>query len=121
MMMMFNNPRRFSLSFAALALVVAPFGCNSDAPPPAVVEVAPTRTQPQVPVLEQVERAVDRDVRQTSGEVKLEGGSLKDDVNQAADDAKKTVEGTKDEVKAAEENLKKSAEGAVDNLLGAPK
>jgi hypothetical protein len=109
-MMMLNNLRRVSLSFAALALVVAPIGCNSDAPPSAVVEVNPAPTHTSVPILDKVEGEVDRDIRQTAGEVKHE-----------AEDVKKAVEDDKHDLKATEENIKKSTEGAVENVTGEPK
>jgi exonuclease VII large subunit len=106
-MMMKNNLRRFTPAIAALGFVVAPMvGCNSDAPPSSVVEVAPTpprATESGVPILDKLEHEVDRDVRQTAREVKQE------------------VDGDKRDLKATEEDLKKSTERTVDNLLGDPK
>jgi hypothetical protein len=109
-MMMLNNLRRVSLSFTALALVVAPIGCGSDAPPSAIVEVKPTPNEGPLPLLDKIEKDVDRDVKQTTGEIKHE-----------ADDVKKAVEEDKHDLKATEESIKKSTEGAVENVTGEPK
>ncbi len=108
--MTMNNLRRVSLSFAALALGFAPIGCSSDAPPSAVVETSPTTAQGQVPLLNKLEHDVDRDVRQTKGEL-----------SQEARDIEKSLEGEKRELKATGESIKRSAEGTVNDVLGDPK
>ncbi len=107
--MMLNNLRRFVPSFAAFALVAAPFGCSPDAPPSAVVEI-PRAADSPTPILDKL----DRDVRRTEGDAKHEANDLKRAVEETGNEAKH-------DLKAAEEELKRSADKAIDNALGDPK
>ena len=129
-------PGRFSMSFAALALLVVPFGCGSEThttvevptPPTVVVEAPPVPISPSSAPAE-MPGTFDQAVRQTAGELKhdaeKDAADAKKEVRDAEGDVKRAVgevEGeAKDKAKELEAEARKSAENELDRLLPPPK
>jgi hypothetical protein len=135
-----HTPSRFPMMLASLALLVVPFGCNSDTkttaevptPPTVVVEApafGPAPMPGTAPGAVEPPGIIDPSVQQTASELNhdahKDAADAKKEVHDAEGDVKKAVgevEGeAKDKAKEVEADARKSAEDALNNLLPAPK